>query len=436
MIFAKTNRSRFFFLFISMLVSVQIQGDTGYQLSTFKHNSSYFISDVDINKDGVLDKVVSHKANEGNSLLFFQKTNNGFKLVLEGENLSVDGGNIIGKFFPINDKTNNVMYIHTYFPDRGHFISNHYISYNGKDWIVSKTKYEIKHWQNDYTKTYICEVYQDDIRLTDKNIIAKLLPPPEERDLVKECQIEYYTEKNLSEFIERFKEDETIIKGVDRYADLLKKFPLTTKTLTTYNSIIHHLQGSGANKEALFLLEKMKKKGLEKDIPIKALKKSSKQIKQKEAKVFAVKIKNSSKQIVIFSRRTFLYKYPEDNKKTKMYLIKGDKVTLLDEKTDNSGQKWYFINYKGKKDLNMWIKAEAVDVEPVKEPTKKSEPETKQSTPKEPVEITKQTPVTTPPKNAEVIKVEKAEPIEQSASGSISLTFLTSFLGLLAWRVS
>ena len=137
----------------------------------------------------------------------------------------------------------------------------------------------------------------------------------------------------------------------------------------------------------------------------------------------------------ILSKST-LYKTP--NQSTKMYLIKGDKVTLLDEKTDSSGQKWYFINYKGKKELNMWIKAEAeaIDVEPVKESTKKSEPETKQSTPKEPTETTKQTPAITPPKNAEITKIEKPEPIEQSASGSISLTLLVSFLGLLAWRVS
>ncbi|MDG2959675.1 hypothetical protein P7L91_02285 [Bisgaard Taxon 10/6] len=56
------------------------------------------------------------------------------------------------------------------------------------------------------------------------------------------------------------------------------------------------------------------------------------------------------------------YLYNEPSKRTNMYLIKGDKVIILDKKTDNSGQKWYFINYKGKKDINMWIKAEAVDI--------------------------------------------------------------------------
>ena len=45
-----------------------------------------------------------------------------------------------------------------------------------------------------------------------------------------------------------------------------------------------------------------------------------------------------------------------------------------------------------------------------------------------PEEIIKQAPVITPPKNA--------EPLEQSASGSISLVFLASILGLLGWKLN
>ena len=134
------------------------------------------------------------------------------------------------------------------------------------------------------------------------------------------------------------------------------------------------------------------------------------------------------------------YLFSNISNPTKMYLIKGDKVTLLDEKTDDSDQKWYFINYKGKKDLNMWIKAEAVDLAPKAtepKPTEKpipkeTSPQTKITTP-EPVEIAKQELDTNPPKNAEVIKTEKAEPIK-SANGSISLVFLSSMLGLLGWK--
>ena len=45
-----------------------------------------------------------------------------------------------------------------------------------------------------------------------------------------------------------------------------------------------------------------------------------------------------------------------------MYLIKNDYVLILDEFLDKDKSKWYLINYKGKKELNMWIKADSVDL--------------------------------------------------------------------------
>ncbi|WP_457748948.1 hypothetical protein [Sulfurimonas sp.] len=136
--------------------------------------------------------------------------------------------------------------------------------------------------------------------------------------------------------------------------------------------------------------------------------------------------------------KAFLYKHPKENKKTKMYLIKGDKVTLLDEKTDDTGQKWYFINYKGKKDLNMWIKAETVNIESPQqvEPTKpkKAEPapQTKVETPKPAVVKTEQK--TSTPKKAEIVIAK--EETTKTKSGSSSFPLLVSLLGLLAWRAN
>ena len=137
--------------------------------------------------------------------------------------------------------------------------------------------------------------------------------------------------------------------------------------------------------------------------------------------------------------KTYLFQSP--NKPTKMYLVKGDKVTLLDEKTDDSNQKWYFINYKGKKDLNMWIKAEAVDLAPkASEPKPTEKPATKEAIPEtkvippESVEITKQELDTNPPKNAEVIQAKKADPIK-TAKGASSFVLLTSMFGLLSLRL-
>ncbi|WP_372651619.1 hypothetical protein [Aggregatibacter actinomycetemcomitans] len=57
-----------------------------------------------------------------------------------------------------------------------------------------------------------------------------------------------------------------------------------------------------------------------------------------------------------------VYLYNDNLKLSKMYLVKGDEVIILNESIDDNGQKWYFINYKGKKEINMWIKADSVDL--------------------------------------------------------------------------
>lgn len=142
--------------------------------------------------------------------------------------------------------------------------------------------------------------------------------------------------------------------------------------------------------------------------------------------------------LYIIKEKSYLFSKP--SKKTKMYLIKGDKVTILDEETDESGQKWYFINYKGKKDLNMWIKAEAVNLEPEikkeepKSVTIKPEPVTEKPTIKT-IETTEQAPTTQPPVKAEIVKTEKTEVLE-SSGGSVSFIVLASMMSLLTWRLS
>ena len=56
------------------------------------------------------------------------------------------------------------------------------------------------------------------------------------------------------------------------------------------------------------------------------------------------------------------YLYDLNRRKTSMYLIKGDRVKIIKTAFDADGTRWYFINYKGKKKINMWIKADSVDL--------------------------------------------------------------------------
>lgn len=115
------------------------------------------------------------------------------------------------------------------------------------------------------------------------------------------------------------------------------------------------------------------------------------------------------------------------NIKTKKYLLES-LFQINDPKfracrLDEEGEWENYINSQKKLESNP---------EP-KEP--ELEPQNKTTTP-EPAEVAKQELVTTPPDNTKVIQAKKAEPIKKSASGSFSLTFLASLLGLLAWRTS
>ncbi len=71
--------------------------------------------------------------------------------------------------------------------------------------------------------------------------------------------------------------------------------------------------------------------------------------------------------------KSYLYQNAAEKYKTKMYLVEGDLVTILDQKSDNKGLKWYLINYKGKKELQMWLKEEAIDINPIQKQNKKTE---------------------------------------------------------------
>ncbi|QDF28506.1 SH3 domain-containing protein [Halarcobacter anaerophilus] len=62
----------------------------------------------------------------------------------------------------------------------------------------------------------------------------------------------------------------------------------------------------------------------------------------------------SKNTCIILPTKQPLYKKP--NIKTKMYLIKGDKVEVLEEKDD-----WLYILYHGKKDIKAWIPKNSVE---------------------------------------------------------------------------
>lgn len=61
--------------------------------------------------------------------------------------------------------------------------------------------------------------------------------------------------------------------------------------------------------------------------------------------------------------KAILYDKPDDNTATRMYVIKGDDVELLDYQQDQLYEDWLFIRFKGRRVIEKWIKSDAIYTE-------------------------------------------------------------------------
>jgi hypothetical protein len=72
-------------------------------------------------------------------------------------------------------------------------------------------------------------------------------------------------------------------------------------------------------------------------------------------KEFNIPEPKNSPQII--TPKAFLYSSPADSTIRKAYLIKGDKVAVLEEKAD-----WLYVEYQGKKTIKAWLKRKDVEI--------------------------------------------------------------------------
>ena len=171
------------FFFINESVAKDLSG-----LGSLQASNQYFIKDIDINQDKLLDKIVSSKKHQGNEIYFYVNNGTNYQLALKSINFSEDGGNIIGdiKAETANDE---VLSIFTYFPDGGHLTAKHFISFTNGDWYLNRTVYEVVNWHKDPAKKYICNINQK-IRLrhlSDGSAWGLFKTIPKEKDRAKLC---------------------------------------------------------------------------------------------------------------------------------------------------------------------------------------------------------------------------------------------------------
>lgn len=190
----------------------------------YENNNNYFIKTFDVNKDGILDKIVSSKAYQGEDLFVFLGSQKGdYNLVLETTNFSEDGGNIIQDVLPIIG--NSGIEVKTYFPDRGFYEKEYYLIFENNSWTLRNIIYKTMSDVSEDAVKYICDVPQN-IDITKSGWTDKINPIPKENERSKKCRVES-THNTKTQFF---------IQDTDGYTNLRKDKTATSEVLQKIKS--------------------------------------------------------------------------------------------------------------------------------------------------------------------------------------------------------
>ena len=293
----------------------------------YLNNNEFFNRDIDIDNDGVVDKVISSINGFGDDLFFFKKNKNNYELIFKGSNFSEDGGAGINDIKKPKDKEYAILI--TTNTDKLNIMNSYYIAYNNKKWILKNINTEVSGFLEDYSKKYICTFNDLNLDISIPDIKDKLPNYDLSDEYIRSnCKLDYFFEDSLNDFIKRFNENNiNIINGIERYRKLLLIYPYSDSTKKEYSIILNELSKVKLINENNYL-----------------------------ENIITRSTSNTSRVI----NKSYLYS--SIGIRSDMYLIKGDRVHILEERIDEHGIKWFFINYKGKKEINMWIKADSVDL--------------------------------------------------------------------------
>lgn len=156
------------------------------EISFYENDVNYFIKEIDINNDNILDKIISKKAYQGDDLLLFIKSGNTYVLKLKTINFSEDGGNQISDII----KQKNGFIIQTKFPDRGYLESEYFVEYKNENWYLVSTIYKTASSNEEDSFIYVCTIKQE-LNMNDKQLLDKLKPLPDETYRDKVCSKEF-----------------------------------------------------------------------------------------------------------------------------------------------------------------------------------------------------------------------------------------------------
>lgn len=409
-----------------------IHANEFYKLTDNKEE--YFVVDIDLDKDGQIDKVISSREYMGDELYFYLASSDGsYKQAFKGSNFSQDGGMVLDSIVPENGE-DAVLSIQTFFPTSGSYRERFFVNYDSFSWFLSKTQYEIRYWQQQ--THYSCEVPQT-ISLTEyaengdglqgyinaldegfdkdrwciKHKTSSANSSRVSGECLSEAGLHYSLSTTSSDDVQLVNiyaaEDKTPLYSTEIFAcddcelltfvdidfdsqnELLVQYDddpthsdhyevlnldcaaltqhqliptlgdytidKTNKILTTDFKITNRW---GSNKycyEDKTFFQCYSEIAIVDDVMLQKAYDITGSVQYLGAK------RNGLKVAFPIKEKSFLHHAP--GKPTGMYLVEGDRVSLLDEQTDEAGYLWYFVNYQGAKSLDMWVTAGAVDVD-------------------------------------------------------------------------
>jgi len=152
-----------------------------YTVSDYIENEHFFIRDIDVNSDGVLDKIVSAGPYQGDELLLFLNDGEEYQFALKTTNFSEDGGNQIVDVVVEQGGFS----LKTEFPDRGFNETYHHIVFKNNSWILTNSVYKTQSSNQEDAFIYVCDVHQG-LNMANTHFFEKLkgIPDEVERDTV------------------------------------------------------------------------------------------------------------------------------------------------------------------------------------------------------------------------------------------------------------
>ena len=199
-------------------------------------DSSFIISNIDINNDGIKDKVAYNK--RGNDLILYILHNGVYEIVYHGENYSMDGiySLVQMKSYTEND---NVLYIKNIFNGAGGQTIEYFLSYKNNNWQLSHSIMT----SSTYDETKICVISYLQENKTEECIVCN----KNKGSIQNEINLELIT--NINKY-------SNIITNEFIFS-IINISPLSLKNVTSYNNLAFKLEQIKKFSESIYILEKV-----------------------------------------------------------------------------------------------------------------------------------------------------------------------------------